>query len=379
MKIIIVGTAHPYRGGLAAFNERLARQFQQEGHDVVMYTFTLQYPSFLFPGKTQYSDELPPKDLCIKEKINSINPFNWFSVGRKIRDEKADFIIFAYWMSFMSPCFGTIARTIKKDNKTTCIALVHNMIPHEPNLLDKLFPSYFVNSMDAFVALSESVMNDIEKYDKKNKPKCFSPHPIYDHYGEILSRESALSALKLDKEKRYLLFFGFIRAYKGLDLLLDAFADERLRNYNVKLIIAGEFYEDKQFYLEKIKTLGIEPDIELRTDFIPDDEVKCYFCAADIIVQPYKTATQSGVTQIAYHFEKPMLVTNVGGLSEIVPNGKVGYVVETNANDVANALVDFFENEKNTDFIGNIRLEKEKYAWSKMTDAIITKLLQKIT
>jgi len=379
MKIIIVGTAYPFRGGLAAFNERLARQFQQEGHDVAMYTFTLQYPSFLFPGKTQYSDEPAPNDLHIKEEINSVNPLNWLSVGRKIRDEKADLVIFAYWLSFMAPSFGTIARTIKKDNKTTCIALVHNMIPHEPNILDKIFPAYFVNSMDAFVALSESVMNDISIYDKKSKPKCFSPHPIYDHYGEILSRESALSELNLDKEKRYLLFFGFIRAYKGLDLLLDAFSDERLRKYNVKLIIAGEFYEDEQFYIEKIKALGIESDIELRTDFIPDNEVKYYFCAADMIVQPYKTATQSGVTQIAYHFEKPMLVTNVGGLSEIVPHGKVGYAVNPNTNDIADALVDFFENEKNDEFIENIRREKEKYAWSKMTDTIIAELLQKIS
>jgi len=371
MKIVIVGTAYPYRGGLAAFNERLAREFQKEGHDVVMYTFTLQYPSFLFPGKTQYSDELPPAGLCIKKGINSINPFNWLIAGRKIRAEKPDMVIFAYWMSFMAPCFGTIARIVKRDKKIRCIGLVHNMIPHEPNLLDKLFPSWFVNSMDAFVALSESVVKDISTYDKKNKPNCFSPHPIYDHYGEIISRESALSKLNLDKEKRYLLFFGFIRAYKGLDLLLDAFADKRLRKYNLKLVIAGEFYENEQFYIEKIKMLGIEPDIELRTNFIPDSEVNAYFCAADMIVQPYKTATQSGVTQIAYYFEKPMLVTNVGGLAEIVPHGKVGYVVSSDAKSIADALVDFYENDREYFFTENTKIEKEKYAWSYMTKTIM--------
>jgi glycosyltransferase involved in cell wall biosynthesis len=371
MKIVIVGTAYPYRGGLAAFNERLAREFQKEGHDVVMYTFTLQYPSFLFPGKTQYSDEPPPKDLSIKKAINSINPFNWLTAGRKIRKEKPDIVIFAYWMSFMAPCFGTIACTIKKDKKIKCIGLIHNMIPHEPNLLDKLFPPYFVNSMDAFVALSNSVVNDISKYDKKNKPKSFSPHPVYDHYGEIINKDSALSKLNLNKEKKYLLFFGFIRTYKGLDLLLDAFADKRLRKYNLKLIIAGEFYENEQFYMEKIKTLEIEPDIELRTNFIPDAEVNTYFCAADIIVQPYKSATQSGVTQIAYHFEKPMLVTNVGGLAEIVPHEKVGYVVHPGAESIADALVDFYENDRERFFTENTKVEKKKYEWAYMTETII--------
>ena len=371
MKIVIVGTAYPYRGGLAVFNERLANELQKEGHDVVMYTFTLQYPSFLFPGKTQYSNELPPKELCIKREINSVNPVNWLITGQKIRKEKPDMVIFAYWMSFMAPCFGTIARIVKKDKKIKCVGLIHNMIPHEPNLLDKLFPSYFVNTMDAFVALSGSVVEDISKFDKKNKPKCFSPHPIYNHYGEIISRESALSKLNLDKEKRYLLFFGFIRAYKGLDLLLDAFADKRLRNYSLKLIIAGEFYEDEQLYIEKIKALGIEPDVELRTNFIPDSDVSAYFCAADIIVQPYKTASQSGVTQIAYHFEKTMLVTDVGGLAEIVPHKKAGYVVCPQAEPIADALVDFYENNRESSFVENIKIEKKKYAWSYMTKAVM--------
>jgi glycosyltransferase involved in cell wall biosynthesis len=314
---------------------------------------------------------LPPKKLTIKKEINSVNPFNWITAGHKIRAEKPDMVIFAYWMSFMAPCFGTIARIVKKDKSIKCVGLVHNMIPHEPNLLDKLFPSYFVNSMDAFVALSESVMKDISKYDKKNRPKSFSPHPIYDHYGEIISKETALSKLNLDKGKRYLLFFGFIRAYKGLDLLLDAFADKRLQKYDLKLIIAGEFYENEQFYLEKIKTLGIEPDIELRTNFIPDSEVNAYFCAADMVVQPYKTATQSGVTQIAYHFEKPMLVTDVGGLAEIVPHRKAGYVVQPNAKSIADALVDFYENDRELSFVENVKIEKKKYAWSYMTETLL--------
>lgn len=370
MKLIIVGTAYPYRGGLAAFNERLALEYVRQGHDVEVYTFTLQYPNFLFPGKTQYSDDPTPEQLVIHRKVNSCNPFNWVKVGNEIARKRPDKVIFAYWMSFMAPCMGTIARRARKNKTTQVIALVHNMIPHEPNILDKLLPPYFVKSVDAFVALSESVVHDIEKFDKRNCPKTFSPHPIYDHYGERTSRETALQQLGLDPACRYALFFGFIRAYKGLDLLLHAFADERLRKLPVKLIVAGEFYEDEALYQKLIDDLNIRDKVVLHADFIPNDRVKCFFNAADIITQPYKTATQSGVTQIAFHFEKSMLVTNVGGLAEIVPDGKIGYVVEPDATQIADALCDFYENSRQDDFEQNILEEKKKYEWSRLTEAI---------
>ena len=370
MKIVILGTAYPYRGGLAAFNERLAREFQSQGHKVEMITFTLQYPSFLVPGKTQYSPDPAPKDLTIYRKVNSCNPFNWCKVGREIARKQPDVVIVAYWMSFMAPCMGTIARKIHRNGHTKIIALVHNMIPHEPNVLDKFLPPYFVKSMDGFMALSESVVHDIEHFDKKNRPKRFSPHPIYDHYGKRLSRENALSLLNLSTDFRYVLFFGFIRGYKGLDLLLDAFADNRLKEDNVKLIVAGEFYGDPAPYLNQIKELGIEERVVLCTDFIPDSEVNQYFSAADIIAQPYKTATQSGVTQIAFHFEKPMLVTNVGGLPENVPDGKIGYVVEPDAQQIADALHSFFAENKQASFEQNIVEEKKKYAWARFVESI---------
>ena len=363
MKIIILGTAYPYRGGLAAFNERLATEYQKQGNDVEMYTFTLQYPSFLFPGKTQYSPDPAPENLTIYRKVNSCNPFNWLKVGKEIAKKNADVVIFAYWMSFMAPCMGTIARRIKKNGHTKVIALVHNMIPHEPNILDKFLPPYFVKSMDGFMALSESVVKDIEKFDKRNCPKRFSPHPIYDHYGELLPREKALQLLNLDPQNRYALFFGFIRAYKGLDLLLEAFADERLQQSNVKLLVAGEFYGDPEPYLQKIKELKIEDSVILYNDYIPDTEVNRFFSVADIVAQPYKTATQSGVTQIAFHFEKPMLVTNVGGLPEIVPDGKIGYVVEPDPKPIADALCRFFTENKQEEFAQNVIEEKKKYAW----------------
>ena len=370
MKIIILGTAYPYRGGLATFNERLAGEYQKQGHEVEIYTFTLQYPGFLFPGKTQFSPDPAPDHLTIYRKVNSCNPFNWVKVGKEIAKKNVDMVVFAYWMSFMAPSMGTIARKIRRNGHTKIIALVHNMIPHETNLLDKFLPPYFVKSMDGFMALSESVIKDIEKFDKRNCPKRFSPHPIYDHYGERLSRETALSQLNLNPDNRYVLFFGFIRGYKGLDLLLEAFADNRLKEDSVKLIVAGEFYGAPEPYLKQIKELGIEDRVVLCTDFIPDSEVNRYFSAADIVAQPYKTATQSGVTQIAFHFEKPMLVTNVGGLPEIVPDGKIGYVVEPDAKHIADALCRFFEENKREEFERNVVEEKKKYAWSKFVEVM---------
>ena len=248
MKIVILGTAYPYRGGLATFNERLARQFQAEGHDVEVVTFTLQYPSFLFPGKTQYSSEVAPTDLHIERRVNSCNPFNWVSVGRKIRKMQPDMLITCYWMAFFAPCYGIIERIVKGNGKTRCVALVHNMIPHEPSLLDKLFAPFYVKSTDGFVALSDSVVRDIDKLDKRSKPKTFSPHPIYDHYGERMSKEEACGALKLDADNEYMLFFGLVRAYKGLDLLLDAMGKIHERLPNLRLLIAGEFYEQEEMY-----------------------------------------------------------------------------------------------------------------------------------
>ena len=369
MNIIIIGTAYPYRGGLAAFNERLATEFQRQGNNVEMYTFTLQYPNFLFPGKTQFSPDPAPEKLIISRKVNSCNPFNWIKVGKEIAKKRPDVVVFAYWMSFMAPCFGTIARKIRKNKHTKIMALVHNMIPHEPNILDRFLPPYFVKSMDGFMALSESVVKDIEHFDKRGCPKGFSPHPIYDHYGIRLGRDEALQLLNLDPKYRYVLFFGFIRAYKGLDLLIDAFADPWLKQSDVKLIVAGEFYGDSAPYLSQIEQLGIADKVVLCTDFIPDGEVNRYFSAADIVAQPYKTATQSGVTQIAFHFEKSMLVTNVGGLPEIVPDGKIGYVVEPDKDQIAAALRKFFEENKREEFERNIVEEKQKYSWSRFVEA----------
>ena len=368
MKIAIVGTAYPYRGGIAAFNERLAREFQAEGHTVDLYTFTLQYPSFLFPGKTQYVEGEAPADLKICRCINSVNPFNWKKVGKQLREQHYDLVLFAYWMSFFAPCFGVIAKKLKN---VKCIALVHNMIPHEKTVLDRIFPPFFVKAMDGFVTLSKSVFNDIRRLDKNDKPKAWSPHPLYDHYGPKEPREVALERLGLSKDYRYMLFFGLVRAYKGLDWLIQAFADDQLRKYPVKLIVAGEFYDDKERYLEEIQGYGLGKDVIVYDEFIPDNRVKDYFNAADIVVQPYKSATQSGVTQVAYHFEKPMLVTNVGGLEEIVPDGEVGYVVLPEVHSITEALLDFFEHDRADEFACKASVEKSKYSWKTLSNVIL--------
>ncbi len=369
MKVIILGSAHPLRGGLAAYNERLAREFIRQGHSVQIYTFSLQYPSFLFPGTSQYSDQPAPDDLYIHVKVNSLNPLNWLSVGREIAKLNADLLIVKFWLPFMAPCLGTISRMVKKNKKTKVISIIDNIIPHEKRVGDFQLAGYFVNSVDGFIAMSESVLEDLKKFDDK-KPAIFSPHPLYDNFGEAISKTEAYQKLGLEINTEYLLFFGFIRDYKGLDILLHAMADERIRQLNVKLIVAGEFYTDAKPYAEMITQLGIADKLILKTDFIPDGEVRNYFCAADMVVQPYKHATQSGVTQICYHFDRPMLVTNVGGLPEIVPNGKVGYVVEPNAQAVADAIVDFYKNHKEFVMRDNIKVEKKKYAWSAMLNKI---------
>ncbi len=372
MKIIIVGTAYPYRGGLSAFNERLAYEYLDRGDDVEIYTFTLQYPTFLFPGKTQYSDEPAPAGLVIHRRINSINPLNWLSVGREIARKRPDLLITKYWLPFMAPCLGSIERRVRRNGHTRIVSILDNVIPHEHRIGDRLFSRYFVRSTDRFVAMSRSVLDDLSLFDTK-KPRRFCPHPLYDHYGDLIDKKLARQKLQIDPDGRYVLFFGFIRNYKGLDLLLDALADPRLGQRGVKLLVAGEFYGDPKPYMEQIQQLGISDRIVLCTDFIPDSQVNLYFRACDIVAQPYKSATQSGVTQIAFHFEKPMLVTNVGGLAEIVPDGKIGYVVEPDAKQIADALVRYYDGNCEEAFSAAVGEEKKKYTWDKMVDAIGTR------
>ena len=376
MRIGLVGTTWPYRGGLAAFNERLARQFQAEGHEVEIFTFTMQYPDFLFPGKTQYSDDPKPTDLSITRVMNSINPFTWIKTVRMIRRKQIDLIVIKFWIPLMAPCLGSIARWSRRHG-VHVVSILDNVIPHEPHFWDKWLIRYFVRSVDRFIAMSESVRQDCLRFLPANRQDCvaFTPHPLYDNFGEAVNKFEARKALNLPEDKTILLFFGFIRDYKGLDLLMKAYA--KAKNDDLLLVVAGEFYNNSEQYKTLEKKLKLEGKIAWHTDFIPDDKVRLYFSAADLIVQPYKTATQSGVTQIAYHFEKPMLVTNVGGLAEIVPDGKVGYVCEVNEASVADALNRFAAInpiKREQQFLKHIQTEKQKYAWTNMTKLITNNL-----
>lgn len=365
-KIVIIGPAYPLRGGLAAFNERLAKEFQDLGHEVVLYTFSLQYPSFLFPGKTQYSDAQPPQGLKIKVKINSINPLNWLKVGWQINKEKADLIICRYWLPFMAPCLGSILRLIKRKQNTEKVAIPDNVIPHEKRPGDKAFTRYFVGSCDRFVAMSRTVLHDLRQF--TNKPAQLQPHPLYDNFGSIVSKQEAREHLHLDTKEKIILFFGFIRRYKGLDLLLEAMS--YLKESGIKLLVAGEFYEDEKTYHHFIEKYNLSEQVILRTNYISDREVKYYFCASDVVVQPYRTATQSGITPMAYHFEIPMIVTNVGGLPERVPHGKAGLVAEADPQAIANAIQNFYSCPKDA-FLAYIREEKKQYSWPAMADALL--------
>jgi glycosyltransferase involved in cell wall biosynthesis len=369
-KIIILGPAHPYRGGIAKGNELLANEFRKQGIDCKVITFTLQYPKILFPGKTQYTTDELAYPIKIERKINSVNPFNWLSVGWAIRKEAPTLLIIRHWLPFMGPNMGTIARIAKGNKRTKVIAFFDNLIPHEKRIGDTLFNKYFVSSADAFLAMSNSVLNDLKQFNTE-KPRVFSPHPVFDNYGEKLTKKAACEWLNVEEELQYILFFGFVREYKGLDLLLEAFAKLTKVQPNVRLMVVGEYYSDEEKYQKIMQDLGIQDLIIQRKEFVPDEEIRYYFSAADLVAQPYKTATQSGVTQIGYHFEKPMLVTNVGGLAEIIPHGKVGYVVDSNPQSIFEGLNDFFEVDRAAEFSENLKKEKVRFSWQKMTENLL--------
>ncbi len=375
-KFVILSPAHPLRGGIAASSERQAQEFQARNYQVTIYSFSLQYPSFLFPGKTQFTSDPPPPDITIKTLVNSISPINWVAVGRQLKKARPDLIVVRYWLPFMGPSLGTILRIAKTNRKSVIVALADNVIPHEARPGDRWFTRYFIGAVDGFVVMSRQVEQDIRQF-TASKPVLFSPHPIYDSYGPLVEKRAARHKLGLDPAGKYLLFFGFIRDYKGLDLLLEAMSDARLEEQDIRLIIAGEYYSKADHYQNTMKTLGVSDRIIQHTDFIPNEMVKYYFGAADLIVQPYKSATQSGISQLAYHFEKPIVVTKVGGLPEIVLDGKTGYTTNVDTQAIADAIVDFYENDKSAEFTEEVRKRKHLFSWTNMVDRFET-LYQKL-
>lgn len=372
MKIFILGSAHPLRGGgISTFNERLAFELQNLGHEVKIISFKYQYPNFLFPGKSQTTDEPAPEGIQIENRMHSVNPFNWWKLGNQIAREKPDMVITRYWLPFFGACLGTIHRRIRKNKHTKITAIIDNLIPHEKRPGDKVLTQYFLPSCDSFLTMSREVKKDLEQWGV-SQPIVYAPHPMYDLYGAPIDKAEARKKLGLPQGNKYMLFFGFIRKYKGLDLLLEAMDDDRLRHSNVHLIVAGEYYNDRAYYEEIIQRLNIADRVHLFTDFIPNAEVGIYFSAADFVVQPYRTATQSGISQIAYYYKKPMVVTDVGGLPEIVPHGVSGFVVKPEPSAIAQAIVSIQDDNTLAGMVSGLENERKKYEWTHFVEKLLS-------
>ncbi len=361
-KITIVSPAYPYRGGIADFTEMLYAYLSRFA-DVNLINFKRLYPDFLFPGKTQFSTDTK-KDIRSEQAIDTLNPFTWSSTGEKISKAASDFLVFAYWHSFFAPAYGVIAKSVKKNNKTKIVALCHNVLPHERSLIDIPLAKFFFKRVDYAVTLSGKVVNDLQKVNDKIKHKVLF-HPIYSKFGKPVDKNEARKTLGLEPDEKVLLFFGLVRKYKGLDILLKSAAILR-KHTDFKLLVVGEFYDNKEEYLKIVKDLGLENTVVFYDKFIPEDEVKIYFSAADAVILPYRSATQSGIVQIATNFGKPVIATDTGGLRETISDGINGYIVKPkNPQAIADAIVKFYAENNEEKFSANIQREVEKYSWDK--------------
>ena len=369
-KLIVVGPASPLRGGIADFNEALAKEIIKNGSQVELISFSLQYPSFLFPGKSQYKTNISENnELKISSIINSINPFSWIKTANYIIAQQPSAVIFRFWIPFMGMSLGFIARRIQK-KEIPVYAITDNVIPHEKRIGDHLLTNYFIKSCDGFITMSKAVFEDISLFNTQAKKVCLF-HPVYNVFGDKSSKSNSLKALDLTNGN-YLLFFGLIREYKGLELAIEAMQDSKIKSLGIKLIVAGEFYADKEKYISLINKLKLD-NIIIHDEFIPSDKVKYYFGIADAVVQPYISATQSGITQVAYHFETPMIVTNVGGLPEIVQDGKQGYVCEVNSKAVANAILQLYASkEKVQNLSDGVSKRKAEFSWKSFVKELLS-------
>ncbi len=374
MKITIVGTAYPLRGGIAHFNSLLANYLSNK-HDVEIITFTRQYPKFLFPGKTQDETGGEPPAAPVRQMIDSINPLNWFKVAKEIRKQKPDLLIFKYWLPFFGPCFGTIAKYAKKNSNTKVLFICDNVIPHEKRPGDVAFTKYAFKQSDYFIVQSKSVATDLLSLFPNAKYK-FAAHPVYEIFGSPIEKHQARNTLNINSE-RVILFFGYVRQYKGLMVLLDAMEEISKRATPPLLLVVGEFYDDKNKYHNRVKELLIDNYVRFVSDYVPNDKVSIYFSAADVVVLPYLSATQSGITQIAYNFDKSVIATNVGGLGEVVIDGKTGFIVPSNdSQKLADAIIKFYSEKKEERFSQNVKIEKRKYSWEHFIETI-EELVQK--
>ena len=326
-----MGVFPPFRGGISNFYQTLYEKLSYD-HDVTAINFSLQYPSILFPGKSQYDNNLK-SDIKIERTISSINPISWYKTAKRIIKLKPDIIIFKYWMPFFALSFGSIIRLVEKKIEIKSLVICDNIIPHESRFFDNKLTKYFFKYIDYFIVMSKSVENDLLSLFPDAK-YIYTPHPLYDIFGKSINKEESKSHLKIN-ESKLILFFGLIRPYKGL-------VDE----YKIKNII------------------------DLRFEFVPNNKVSLYFSAADIIVLPYKSATQSGIVPVAYHFNKPVIVTNVGGLGEIVQEGKTGYVVTPNSVEISNSIIKYYRNSDKINFKEKIKVYNKNFSWDKFVETI---------
>ena len=379
MKRIIIGPGYPLRGGISESNQALDKFFQDSGEYSKIISYNLQYPQFLFPGKKQTVDN-PIHKTTTLSMINTLNPFSWLKTAQYIIRENPDYVILRYWHPYFAVCLSVISKILKKKS-IFIIGWVDNVNPHESIPFQKQLTSFFIKSCDSFLVMSKSVEKTLLEYRAaRRKDVVFSPHPIYNVFGPIINKLEARKRIGIpnsDIHGNYILFFGLIRKYKGLDLLLDVMGSSIIKKMKIKLIIAGEFYDSKERYVKKIKSLNIDSSVLLHDFYIPNEDVAHYFCAADIVVQPYLSATQSGVSMVACNFNKPMILTNVGGLSEYVNDKVDGYLVDVNKAAILSALKDYYINKREKQFVAAIKTKKPSYSWKNLAgkfDSLYNKL-----
>ncbi len=377
LRISMVGIAYPMRGGIAQYTAVLARELSHR-HEVSLISFSRQYPSLLFPGKSQIDTSESPLKFPAEPVVDSIGPVSWLRAGRRIAEFRPDGIVFKYWMPFFAPAFGTILRRAKRlsgGRQVRSVMVVDNLIPHERRPLDMQLTRYVMNATDAYIVQSGAVREDLLRLDPGAR-FLEVPHPVYNLFGERIPKAEARRRLGLDPEEPVLLFFGFVRAYKGLDLLIRAMPLIRSGmdgGPRARLLVLGEFYEGRDVTAALVRELGLEDSVDIFDQYVPDEEVAPYFSAADVVVLPYRSATQSGIVQIAYQFERPVICTNVGGLSEVVLDGRTGFVVPPeNPEQLADAVLRYYRDGCEAGFEAAIREEKRKYSWDRLVDAIET-------
>jgi len=371
-KIIIIGPAYPYRGGNALF---VTQTFEvlKNNFDVKIFNYSLLYPSLLFPGTTQFDKSEKQVFKVPNERlINSISPLNWYKVSKRIIQEKADLIIFDWWHPFFGFCHGAISSLIKKEYSNKILFITENVVSHEANKVDKFLTKIGLRNASMFLALSKNVEEELERFAKGSKIYR-SELPIYDCYknDDIPEISKFKSQLGINKDDQVILFFGYVRKYKGLDILLKAFPKILEKFPNTFLLIVGEFYDNPANYFKLIEKLNITERVKLINQFVPNEDVAKYYLSSDVVVLPYRSATQSGILNVAYGFNKPVIVTNVGGLAEFVIEGKTGFVIKPDSEDeIVKGYEEYLSKKDEVNFIENIIEYNRKNSFDNLPELI---------